>query len=63
MKTATTLQFPDLVALCKYLQVVHASSYRIDTTKLTVKLLLTPFEVAIAVESFSACVMMQLEKA
>lgn len=62
MKTTVTLQFADLMALCKYIQVIHAASYRIDTTRLTVKLALTPFEVAIAVEQFSAEVVTQLEK-
>jgi hypothetical protein len=62
MKTATILQFSDLMDLCKYIQVIHASAYRIDTTKMTVKLQLTPFEAAIAVEQFNAQVMEQLEK-
>ena len=63
MKTATTLQFADLNALCKYVQVIHPSSYRIDTSKFTVKLSLTRFEVAIAVEEYQATVVKQLENA
>jgi hypothetical protein len=62
MKTATTLQFSDLIALCRFVKVIHASSYRIDTTKLTIKLQLTPFEIAIAVEQYKAVVVDQLEK-
>lgn len=61
MKTATVLQFSDLIVLSKYIRVIHASSYRIDTTKLTVKLHLTDFEVAIAVEQYNAVIVEQTE--
>lgn len=54
MKTETVLQFADLKELCECINVIHASSYRIDTAKLTVKLQLTLFEIAIAVEQFHA---------
>lgn len=62
MKTTTVLQFSDLMDLCKYIRVIHASSYRIDATKVTVKLQLTSFEIAIAVEEYHAIVVDQLEK-
>ena len=61
MKTATVLQFSELADLCKFIKVVHASSYRIDTTKMTLKLQMTPFEIAIAVEQFQAMVVGQFE--
>lgn len=62
MKTATVLQFTDLENLCKFIKFVHATSYRINTTKMTVKLQLTSFETAIAVKEFHAVVVEQLEK-
>ncbi len=62
MKTVTVLQFSDLMDLGKYIKVIHASSYRIDVSKLTVKAHLTTFEIAIAVEQHNAVVVQQTEK-
>ena len=61
MKTATILQFSDLMELCKYIKCIHANAYRIDTTQLTIKISLTDFEIAIAVEQFRAMVVTQTE--
>ena len=61
MKTATILQFSDLMELCKYINCIHAHAYRIDTTQLTVKISVTDFEIAIAVEQFRAMVVNQTE--
>jgi hypothetical protein len=62
MKTATILRFSELSMLCKFIQVIHASAYRIDTTKLTVKSSFTAFEIAIAIEQFNATLLEQTEK-
>ncbi len=62
MKTATVLQFSDLMNLGKFIKVIPTSAYRVDTTKLTVKASLTSFEIAIAVEQYKAIVVEQLEK-
>jgi hypothetical protein len=62
MKTTTVLQFADLLALGKFIKVIHASAYRIDTTKLTVKASLTEFEIAIALEQCKAVIVDQLER-
>jgi hypothetical protein len=61
MKTSTVLKFTDLADLCRYLKVIHASSYRIIATNLTVKLSLTPFEAAVALEQYNATILEQLE--
>jgi hypothetical protein len=61
MKTTITLQFTDLMDLAKYIKVIHASTYRIDTSKLTVKTSLTEFELAIAIEQYRAAVVEQTE--
>jgi hypothetical protein len=61
MKTSTVLQFADLADLCFYLRGTHASSYRIDTSKLTVKIRLTPFEAAVAMDQYKAVVVEQWE--
>lgn len=63
MKTTTVLQFSELADICQFIKVIHASSYRIDTIKLTVKLLLTEFELAVAVEQFYAQVVQHAETA
>ena len=62
MKTATVLQFPDLINLGRYIKVIHASSYRIDTSKMTVKACLSSFEIGIATEQYKAKVVEQLER-
>lgn len=56
MKTTTVLYFETLADLCRYIKAVHASAYRIDTSRLTVKLALTPFELALALEQYQASV-------
>lgn len=62
MKTMTVLQFTDLADLCRYLKVIQASAYYIDTSKLTVKAQLSAFETAVAVEQFKAALTAQYEK-
>ncbi len=62
MSTATVLQFNSLIDLGKFIKVVQSISYRIDTSKLTVKAQLTTFEIAIAVEQYSAVVFEQTAK-
>lgn len=62
MKAATVLQFNSLIDLGKFIKLVQSISYRIDTSKLTVKAQLTSFEIGIALEQYNAVVSQPTEK-
>jgi hypothetical protein len=59
MKNTTLLQFSNLTELATYIKTVHPDTYLINTMKLTLLASLTAFEVAIAVEQYSAEVVPQ----